>query len=114
MAFHPSFTFINICSEEVESLAKTMKLKLFRTSVKENFNVKQGLRESVLFSSLSICSNVFILILVFEYLCSKYLDRKSKERREMVKNQNVAHIGEQTYNQLLLVFCVHVLVVHLV
>ena len=30
------------CSEEVDELAKRLKLKLFRTSVKENFNVDQG------------------------------------------------------------------------
>ena len=28
--------------EEVDELAKRLKLKLFRTSVKENFNVDQG------------------------------------------------------------------------
>ena len=31
-----------ICREEVDALARRLRLKLFRTSVKENFNVEQG------------------------------------------------------------------------
>ena len=31
-----------LCREEVDELAKRLRLKLFRTSVKENFNVDQG------------------------------------------------------------------------
>lgn len=30
------------CREEVDALARRLRLKLFRTSVKENFNVEQG------------------------------------------------------------------------
>lgn len=31
-----------VCREEVDALARRLRLKLFRTSVKENFNVEQG------------------------------------------------------------------------
>ena len=31
-----------VSAEEVESLAKRLKLRLFRTSVKENFNIDEG------------------------------------------------------------------------
>jgi hypothetical protein len=31
-----------VFSEEVDAVAKKLKLKLFRTSAKENFNVDQG------------------------------------------------------------------------
>ena len=34
---------------------------------------------------------------VFDYLCSKYLDRRNKEQRDFIKNQNVLHIGEYTF-----------------
>ena len=33
-----------VCREEVDALARRLRLKLFRTSVKENFNVEQGVR----------------------------------------------------------------------
>lgn len=46
-------------SEEVDALAKQLRLKLFRTSVKENFNVDQ----------------------VFEYLTDKHLEHRARERR---------------------------------
>ena len=36
------FFFSFFCREEVDELAKRLKLKLFRTSVKENFNIDQG------------------------------------------------------------------------
>jgi hypothetical protein len=31
------------CREEVDELARRLRLKLFRTSVKENFNVDEGI-----------------------------------------------------------------------
>ena len=39
-----SLPFMSLLShrEEVEELAKRLKLKLFRTSVKEDFNVNEG------------------------------------------------------------------------
>ena len=36
------FMFLLSHREEVEELAKRLKLKLFRTSVKEDFNVNEG------------------------------------------------------------------------
>lgn len=50
--------------EEVDAVAKRLKLKLFRTSVKENFNVDK----------------------VFEYMASKHLDKRAKE---MNRNKKV-------------------------
>lgn len=55
--------------EEVDSLAKRLKLKLFRTSVKENFNVDQ----------------------LFEYMASKYLEHRRKQ--EESKKQQTSSIG---------------------
>lgn len=42
--------------EEVDELAKRLKLKLFRTSVKEDFNVNQGNDDS-LYSGICIASS---------------------------------------------------------
>lgn len=36
------FLFVVVFSEEVDDVAKKLKLKLFRTSAKENFNVDKG------------------------------------------------------------------------
>ena len=49
---------------------------------------------------------------VFDYLCSKYLDQRNKEQRDFIKNQNVLHIGEYTFedkitsSECLVRFCI--------
>ncbi len=35
-------TLLFACRDEVDTLAKNLRMKLFRTSVKENFNVDEG------------------------------------------------------------------------
>ena len=45
--------------EEVESLAKKLKLHLFRTSVKENFNVDSGKNCLTFVGSIDYASKVF-------------------------------------------------------
>lgn len=54
-----------VSPEEVESLAKRLKLRLVRTSVKQNFNVDQ----------------------VFEYLARKYIEKKKKAAIERAESQ---------------------------
>lgn len=41
-----SCDYIHTHREEVDRMVKELKLKLFRTSVKENFNVEQGIAQS--------------------------------------------------------------------
>ena len=42
MACYDGDDYSPVCREEVDALARRLRLKLFRTSVKENFNVEQG------------------------------------------------------------------------
>lgn len=66
----------NYCSEEAEALAKKLKLKFFRTSVKSNFNVKEGLK---------IWGKCLLIRLVFDYLAEEY-----------VKSHGTSNSGDNT------------------
>ena len=58
---------------EVEELAKKLKLRLFRTSVKEDFNVNEGQ------SNANWCTRVYTLAhIVFTYLSESYLEKQSQ------------------------------------
>jgi len=57
--------------EEVDALARRLRLKLFRTSVKEDFNVNE----------------------VFEYLAVKYLEKQRKEMAEVIQKPVTTSIG---------------------
>ena len=79
-----------ISSEDVEKLAEKLKLKLFRTSVKENFNVDQGMYRL----------NIYILItlpyyIVFEYLAHKYLQVRKKQTTEIIGKQSSSTLGKK-------------------
>ena len=50
--------------EEVESLAKKLKLHLFRTSVKENFNVDSGESYLTFVAGIDYASEVLLYILL--------------------------------------------------
>ncbi len=78
-------------SEEVDAVAKKLKLKLFRTSVKENFNVDQGTSLCFEASYNPLHYSLFSL-LVFGYLGSKYLDRRAKESRN--KKISTVSVGQ--------------------
>lgn len=60
-----------ITPEEVDELAKRLKIKLFRTSVKENFNVDQ----------------------VFEYLAVKCIEQRAKEATQRAQKTEATTIG---------------------
>lgn len=75
-------------SEDVEKLAEKLKLKLFRTSVKENFNVDQGMYRL----------NVYITLpyyIVFEYLAHKYLHVRKKQTTEITGKQPSSTLGKK-------------------
>ncbi|KAL5456924.1 hypothetical protein EMCRGX_G034151 [Ephydatia muelleri] len=62
--------------DEVDALAKRLKLKLFRASVKEGFNVDQ----------------------VFDYLAVKYLDRRRKlEEESKPKTTSIGVFSSESY-----------------
>lgn len=50
--------------EEVESLAKKLKLHLFRTSVKENFNVDSGRKYLTFVTNVDYASEVLFYVLL--------------------------------------------------
>lgn len=74
------------CSEEVDAVAKRLKLKLFRTSVKEDFNVNQG-NYKIITEPDYITVPMYV---VFEYLASKYLDRRARELNKSRKVNTVS------------------------
>lgn len=58
----PFFFFLSIYSEEAEALAKKLKLRFYRTSVKEDLNVTEGklpLKKKLITGSLFYSSYVF-------------------------------------------------------
>ena len=75
----------------MDAIAKKLKLKLFRTSVKENFNIDQGMINN---RDIIILFLACINIIVFEYLTSKYLNRRAKEITRAKDKMNIVSVGQ--------------------
>lgn len=82
-----------VCSEEAEGLAKRLKLRFYRASVKEDLNVNEGefiklLLCSAQRSETGCCVNTFFLFFflsplsVFKYLADKYLQQLKQQTAE--------------------------------
>lgn len=82
------------CSEEAEGLAKKLKLRFYRTSVKEDLNVNEGesmktytndqlkncyVRKNVMGNYLK---KLHFFFSVFKYLADKYLQRLKRQTAE--------------------------------
>lgn len=103
----------------MDELAKRLKIKLFRTSVKENFNVDQGMNEYCtaqglwgkdplcylgLFRSyvyffkrhdfFHTCTNPLVCYAVFEYLAVKCIEQRAKEATQRAQKTEATTIGK--------------------
>lgn len=93
-------------SEEAEALAKRLKLRFYRASVKEDLNVNEGDYVDSWFNfyanqSHSRCSllNTGFLFLVFKYLAEKYLQRLKQQTAEETEVVHITSnkIGKKTH-----------------
>lgn len=73
-------------------MIRNLKLKLFRTSVKENFNVDKGIH---MHSSNTPLLIKLLIYAVFEYLASKFMEKRTRETHARSKGTvQAAHIGQ--------------------
>lgn len=75
------------CSEEAEGLAKRLKLRFYRASVKEDLNVTEGLHNESNMQLKPSHSGLYwfyisAFFLVFKYLAEKYLQRLKQQTAE--------------------------------